>query len=118
MPTLALSLQQAENLPPGFARATNVPVLAARFGPGLRPERLARAFEEVVNRHQALRLRLVPGRPYQDIAPPGGSVVTESFLPGTPGDAELTRVFEEILARPGDLAADGPTTARLLRLGD
>ncbi|MFF0574404.1 condensation domain-containing protein [Streptosporangium saharense] len=120
MTTFPLSLQQAENMPPGFARATNVPVLAARFGAGLRPERLTRAFEAVVARHQALRLRMFldDGEPRQDIAPVGGFTVEESFLPGAPDDAELTRLFEGVLAEPGDLAKEGPVTARLLRLGD
>lgn len=113
-----LSLHQAENLPPGFARATNVPVIAARFGAGLRPERLVRAFEAVQARHQALRLRLVPaeGELRQLIAESGSPVVEEVTLAGSPPDAELRAELERVLGRPADLAECGPTVARLYRL--
>lgn len=116
--TLPLSLHQAENLPPGFARATNVPVIAARFGAGLRPERLAHAFEAVLARHEALRLRLAPvdGQPRQLIAEPGPPIVEQATLAGSPTDAELTAELERVLARRADLATDGPTVARLYRL--
>lgn len=118
--SLPLSLHQAENLPPGFARATNVPVIAARFGAGLQPERLAHAFEAVLARHEALRLRLAPvdGELRQLIAEPGGSIVEQVSLPGSRSDAELVAELERALSRPSDLAADGPTVARLYRLGD
>lgn len=107
---LPLSLHQAEYLPPGFARATNVPILAARFGPGLDPDRLAAAITAVQQRHPALRLRLVPGG--QSIAPEPVPVERVS-LPGAPDDAELLVGFERVLAERRDLAADGPAVARL-----
>lgn len=118
--SLPLSLHQAENLPPGFARRTNVPVIAARFGPGLRPERLAHAFEAVLARHEALRLRLatVDGEPRQLIAEPGSAFVEQVDLPGSPSDAELVAELERELSRGNDLASDGPTVARLYRLAD
>ena len=117
--SLPLSLHQAENLPPAFARATNVPIVAARFGAGLRPDRLARAFEAVVGRHEALRLRLVPvaGELRQLIAG-SGPAVEELELAGSPTDAELAAEFARVLGRRADLAADGPTVARLYRLGN
>ena len=107
---LPLSLHQAEYLPPGFARATNVPVLAARFGPGLDADRLAGAMTAVLRRHPALRLRLVPGG--QSIAPEPAPVERLS-LPGAPGDADLLAEFAQVLAEHRDLAADGPAVARL-----
>ncbi|MEO6501064.1 MAG: condensation domain-containing protein [Jatrophihabitantaceae bacterium] len=117
---LPLSLHQAENLPPGFARATNVPVIAARFGAGLRPERLAHAFEAVLTRHEALRLRLAPvgGELRQLIAQPGSPILEQASLPGSLSDAELAAEFERVLSRRSELAADGPAVARLYRLDD
>lgn len=117
--TLPLSLHQAENLPPGFARSTNVPVIAARFGAGLQPARLVRAFEAVVARHEALRLRLVPvGSELRQLIADSGPAVEEIALPGSPTDAELAAEMEQVLSRRADLAADGPTVARLYRLGN
>lgn len=112
---LPLSLHQAENLPPGFARAVTVPILAARFGAGLDPERLAGAFEAVLARHQALRLRLVPAGG-QLIADPVAGFVEE--VTGLSTDAEIVEDMEQVLARRTDLTADGPTAARLYRLPD
>jgi len=107
---LPLSLHQAEYLPPGFARATNVPILAARFSAGLDADRLAEALTSVQQRHPALRLRLVPGG--QSIAPQPAPVERVS-LPGSPDDAALLAEFERVLAERRDLAADGPAAARL-----
>ncbi|MDQ1740564.1 MAG: hypothetical protein QOE53_2216 [Pseudonocardiales bacterium] len=117
--TLPLSLHQAENLPPGFARATNVPIIAARFGAGLQPARLVRAFEAVAARHEALRLRLVPdGEQLRQLIAESGPVVEEIALPGSPTDAELAAELEQVLGRRTELATDGPTVARLYRLGN
>jgi hypothetical protein len=117
--TLPLSLHQAENLPPGFARSTNVPIIAARFGAGLRPDRLIRAFEAVAARHEALRLRLAPGgEELRQLIADTGPVVEEVPLPGSPTDAELAAEMEQVLGRRAELAVDGPTVARLYRLGN
>ena len=117
--TLPLSLHQAENLPPGFARATNVPIIAARFGAGLQPARLVRAFEAVLGRHEALRLRLVPvGAQLRQLIAADGPPVEEIALAGSPTDAELAAEMQQVLGRRTDLAADGPTVARLYRLGN
>ncbi len=112
--SLPLSLHQDENLPPGFARAVNVPILAARFGTGLDPGRLAAAFEAVQGRHQALRLRLITGEdgPRQLIEPAAGRVERLS-LPGSPSEPQLAEEFQRVLAEPRDLAVDGPVVARL-----
>jgi hypothetical protein len=112
--TLPLSLHQAEYLPPGFARATNVPVLAARFGAGLDPGRLAGALEAVQARHQALRLRLVPaGDGLGQLIEPQPGPVERIALPGPPSDGQLAEEFQRVLAERRDLAADGPAVARL-----
>ena len=117
--SLPLSLHQAENLPPGFARATNVPVIAARFGTGLQPDRLVRAFTDVVARHEALRLRLVSAAgELRQVVAEDGPPVEQVTLAGAPTDAELTAELEQALSRRVDLAADGPTVARLYRLGN
>lgn len=107
---LPLSLHQAEYLPPGFARATNVPILAARFSSGLDPDRLAGVITSVLQRHPALRMRLVPGG--QSIAPEPAPVERVS-LPGSPDGAALLAELERVLAERRDLAADGPAVARL-----
>ncbi|MDQ1744767.1 MAG: hypothetical protein QOE23_3106, partial [Pseudonocardiales bacterium] len=100
--------------PPGFARAVNVPILAARFGTGLDPDRLAGAFEAVQARHEALRLRLITGEdgPRQLIEPAAGRVERVS-LPGSPSDPQLAEEFQRVLVEPRDLAVDGPAVARL-----
>ncbi|MBP2703739.1 hypothetical protein JOL79_07975 [Microbispora sp. RL4-1S] len=116
---LPLSLQHTENMPAGFAASTNVPIVAARFGDGLCPDRLARAFASVVARHEALRLRFVsgPGGPAGQVIAAAGAVVRDS-LPGVTDDAEVTAEFERILRDPMDLASDGPVISRIYRLGD
>lgn len=117
--SVPLSLHQAENLPPGFARATNVPIIAARFGAGLQPDRLVRAFADVTARHEALRLRLVAaGGELRQLIAEDGPPVQQITLAGAPTDAELTAELERALGQRADLAADGPTVARLYRLGN
>lgn len=116
---LPLSLHQAENIPFGFAAATNVPVFAARFAAGASPDRLATAFRQVIARHQALRFRLTSsaGEPGQRIAALGEVRVDDARLPAADDSAVLGH-FEDVLGQRMDLAADGPTVTRIIPLDD
>jgi hypothetical protein len=116
---LPLSLHQVENIPFGFAAATNVPVFAARFAAGASSERLAAAFRQVIARHQALRFRLTSsaGEAGQRVAALGGVRVDDAGLPAA-DDSALLGHFEDVLGQRMDLAADGPTVTRIIRLDD
>ncbi|MCN9243772.1 amino acid adenylation domain-containing protein [Streptomyces sp. RY43-2] len=98
-------------------------VTAARLRGRLDEDALARAFDHVVRRHEALRTRLVTrsGRPAQVVEATGTWPLTRSRLegtaPGDPGQA-IRAVLEEESSRPFRLAEGPLVRGRLLTFGD
>ncbi|HEX8191018.1 MAG TPA: non-ribosomal peptide synthase/polyketide synthase [Pyrinomonadaceae bacterium] len=94
---------------------------AVRLSGALDAAALARAFDEVVRRHESLRTRFVAtgGEPVQVIDGPRGGVLTTEDLSGLPPaarEAEAVRLAVEEARRPFDLSAGPVFRARLLKL--
>jgi amino acid adenylation domain-containing protein len=103
--------------------AYNLPSAHRLAGP-LDAGALARAFAEVVRRHEVLRTRYaaVDGAPVQVIDPPRESraalpLVDLSGLPEGVREAEAAAWVRRESGAPFNLAVDHPLRARLLRLG-
>ncbi|KPI20314.1 amino acid adenylation domain protein, partial [Actinobacteria bacterium OK074] len=111
----------AERLEPGTG-LYNVP-LAWRVRPALRPEALARALADVVERHEILRTRFVDdhGGIGQLVGPawtPAPRLVDLRAADEEERARELARVLEEDARHTFDLAAGRPLTASLVQLTD
>ncbi|HSF41436.1 MAG TPA: amino acid adenylation domain-containing protein, partial [Thermoanaerobaculia bacterium] len=109
-----------DRLQPGSA-LYNIPAALSLDGP-LAADVLARAVDEVLRRHEALRttFRAVGGEPVQVVQPfrPRGlPVVDLSGLPEEARSLESRRVMEEEAGRPFDLAAGPLVRMTLLRNG-
>jgi amino acid adenylation domain-containing protein/non-ribosomal peptide synthase protein (TIGR01720 family) len=109
-----------DRLAPGSA-VYNMPGAFRLSGP-LNSEALARAFSEVVQRHEALRTRFVEsgGRPVQMIDPPAPLPLPVIDLGGLAGrwrEAESRRLLDEEARRPFDLEHGPLLRTTLQRLG-
>ncbi|MEQ4304749.1 condensation domain-containing protein [Plantactinospora sp. B6F1] len=78
-------------------------------------DRLVRAFDTVIARHESLRTRFVEsgGVPVQEVLPPRPTPVSRIEVSG---EAEALAAVEELIARPFDLAAGHLVRVGLLRL--
>ncbi|MFL6293189.1 MAG: amino acid adenylation domain-containing protein [Thermoanaerobaculia bacterium] len=106
---------------PGLA-AYNEPSLTRIEGP-LRERDLARAFDEVLGRHEALRttFRLEDGVPVQVVRPAAGPALPRvdlRHLPGAEREPAARRSAAEVALAPFDLAAGPLLRAVLYRLAD
>ncbi|HEX3127371.1 MAG TPA: amino acid adenylation domain-containing protein, partial [Thermoanaerobaculia bacterium] len=109
-----------ERLDPGTP-FYNVP-FALRIVGGLDAGRMAAAFAEIVQRHEALRTTFGQrdGRPWQRVAPPADLPVPEIDLAGLPlerREAEAARRLREEAFRPFDLERGPLLRVLLVRLG-
>ncbi|HWS86509.1 MAG TPA: amino acid adenylation domain-containing protein [Pyrinomonadaceae bacterium] len=102
----------------------NIPIALRMRGP-LDAAALARAFEQIVERHEVLRTRIVEqeGEPVQVLMTAAEAlddlpVVDLSHLGADEREAEARRLAQEEVRRPFDLAAKAPVRCRLLRLAD
>ena len=79
-------------------------------------DRLIRAFDAVIARHESLRTRFVEsgGTPVQEVLAPRVTPVQRS---GMASEAEARRAVEELIARPFDLTEGHLIRVGLLRLG-
>ena len=109
-----------DQLRPGLA-AYNHPT-ALRLGGGLDRASLARALDEIVARHEALRtvFRVAEGEPYQVVEPPRPldiEALDLSALEDSAREGALAAALTEAAGRPFDLSAHWPIRTRLIRLG-
>ncbi|MFI6849133.1 condensation domain-containing protein [Kitasatospora sp. NPDC050467] len=106
----------AEQLNPGAAQY-NFP-LYWRLRGTVDPEALRRALDELVRRHEALRLRITEsdGGPVQTVAPVSAAPFETVELPG-PDEAALAALVEHTVNAPFDLAGNA-LRAVLVRLAD
>ncbi|MEW5928487.1 MAG: amino acid adenylation domain-containing protein, partial [Gemmatimonadota bacterium] len=110
-----------DRLQPGSA-AYNIP-LALRVRGGIDAGVLARALEEIVRRHEALRtvFASVEGRPVQRVRAPAPVLLPVDDLRDLPAagrEAEAQWIARGEAGRPFDLAAGPLLRARLVRLGE
>jgi len=110
-----------DQLDPG-SPAYNIP-LAERLRGEISAELLARAFAEVVRRHEALRITFAAtdGQPAQVIAPadaPPLPVVDLSDLPNAEREGRARQIAEEEAFRPFDLETGPLLRLGLVRLGE
>ncbi|HYG62203.1 MAG TPA: condensation domain-containing protein, partial [Thermoanaerobaculia bacterium] len=108
-----------EQWQPGSA-AYNIPAALRIRGP-LDVAALRWAFDEIVRRHEVLRVRIDPSTPVQAAGPPEPLPVPEVDLAAVPEpwrDREAGRLVHEEVRRPFDLTRDRLLRKVLLRLGE
>ncbi|RKH02615.1 amino acid adenylation domain-containing protein, partial [Corallococcus sp. CA047B] len=100
----------------------NIP-LAVRFTGSLDPAALSRSFQELVRRHESVRMTFpsTEGRPTQVALPEAALSLREVDLQALPleqREAEVSRLAQEEAQRPFDLARGPLLRATLLTLGE
>jgi amino acid adenylation domain-containing protein len=103
-----------DRLDPGEAAYAIVTTVLLRGG--LDADRLVRAFDTVIARHESLRTRFVEsgGEPVQEVLAPRPTRVLRADVPD---EREARRVVHELIVAPFDLAEGHLVRLGLLRLG-